>query len=511
MIDIKSEFLNSNIKNEILSAFVVSLVLIPEAIVFCVIIGISPLVGIYTASILGIVTALIGGKAGVISGLTGAIAVTLLALSIKIKQSIPSDTLQQLSLNNELSTLILQYLLLATILAGVFQVLFGVLKVAKYVHLLPYYALFGLVNGLAIIMIVAQFYTFNNEAYSYYALVVSTILITIYFPKITKLVPASFVALFIGSFLVIYFDLDTKRVGDLANLTSGVPFFSIPKIYINFDLLLTVLPYSLLIAFISSLESLMTMNVLDKMQEGRADANQECIATGSGNIVCGFFGAVAGSSMLGQSVLNYSNNAFSRVSTLLTPLFLIAFVIYFPEYISKVPLAVLVGILITIPIFLIKWQNQTQIKEFSNFEKAITVLITTVTIFTNLEIAFVVAVFISFILFLFKQFTIKSRVYEKDSEKIYELYGPLYRYNCSTFLNLFDIKNDTKAVVIDFKNVRVVDQSAINAIDELALLYKKANITIRIKYLSKACRDTLKEASYFCEFNEDDPSYKVAI
>jgi len=511
LLDIKNEFLNSNIKNDILSAFVVSMVLIPEAIVFCVIAGISPLIGLYTACILGIVTALIGGKAGVISGLTGAIAVTFLALSVKIQESIPSNILEELSENGELSTMLLQYILLATILAGILQVLFGVFKIAKYIQLVPIYVLFGLVNGLAIIMIVAQFYTFKNESYLYYSLVILTVLVVIYLPKLSKAIPASLIALIVGSFVVIYFDLDTKRVGDLANLSSSVPFFSIPKIYINFEVLISILPYSLLLAFISSLESLLTMNVLDQMQQKQGNANQECIATGAGNIVCGFFGAVAGSSMLGQSVLNYSNNAFGRVSTLLVPLLLIAVMLFFSEFIALIPVSILIGILITIPIFLIKWQNRSHIKQFSNFEKILIVLVSAITVFVNLEVAFILAISIAFVLYLFKQFTIKSRVYMQDNEKVYELHGPLHNYNTSTFLQLFDVQQDPKEIIIDFKYARIIDQGAIEAIDKIAEIYKQNKKNIRIKYLSSHCKKALNEALYCCEYNEDDPSYGIAI
>lgn len=509
--DIKSEFFNSNIKNDILSGFVVALVLIPEAIVFSVIAGISPFIGLYTACILGIITALIGGKAGVISGLTGAIAVILLSLSIKIKETLPLNLVKELISNNELSSIILQYLLLTTILAGVFQVLFGVFKIAKYIRLVPNYVLFGLVNGLTIIAVIAQFYTFKSESIVYYILILTTILIVYYLPKLTKIIPATLVALIAISFVVIYFDLDTKKVGDLANISNSFTAFSIPKIYINFDALLLVLPYSLLIAIISSLESLMTLSLLDEMQQKEGNPNQECIALGAGNIACGFFGATAGSSMLGQSVLNFSNGALGRITTLIVPILLIFFIVHFSGYIAIIPIAVLIGILATIPIFLFKWQNSYQIKNFTNLERFMIVLVTIITIFADLEIAFVLSLLISFIVYLFKLFTIKSRVYINNDEKTYELSGPLYRYNINSFLDLFDISNDPKIVIIDFKNVRVVDESALDAIEQIASLCKQENKNLRIKYLSNHCKNALKEAIYYCEYNESDPKYKVVL
>lgn len=511
MIDLKSEFFNSNIKNDILSSFVVAIVLIPEAIVFSVIAGFSPIIGLYTAFILGIITALIGGKSGVISGLTGAIAVVLFALSVKIQQTLPLDIIEKLTHNGELSILILQYILLTTILAGIFQVLLGVFKLAKYIRLVPNYVLFGLVNGLAIITFVAQFYTFKSEGFIYYILVIATILIVYYFPKLTKVIPSTLVALLALTFVVLYFDLDTKRIGDLANISNTFPSFSIPKIYINTQAILTVLPYALLIAFISSLESLLTLNLLDEMTEKQGNTNQECIALGAGNITCGFFGAAAGSSMLGQSVLNYSNNASGRVTTLLVPLFIMLFILYFSGYVAIMPVAILVGILATIPIFLFQWQNQFQIKKLNNLEKFLIVLVTVITIFANLEIAFALSLLIAFVLYIFKLFSIKSKVYMNDKEKVYELYGPLYFNSVNSFLEIFDIKNDPKYVVIDFKNTRVVDQAAINAIENIVEQYKQEHKTLRIKYLSAHCKKALPQAAYYCEYNEDDPNYKVAL
>jgi len=511
LIDVKSEFFNSNIKNDILSGLVVALVLIPEAIVFSVIAGVSPIIGLYTAFILGIITALIGGKSGVISGLTGAIAVVLFALSVKIQETLPTNIIQELTHNGELSIMILQYILLATILAGIFQVLFGVLKLAKYIRLVPNYVLFGLVNGLAIITFVAQFYTFKAEGFIYYILVIATILIVYYFPKLTKIIPSTLVALIVLSFMVIYFDFDTKKVGDLANISSTFPSFSIPKIYINTQALLTVLPYALLIAFISSLESLLTLSVLEEMQEKQGNANQECIALGAGNITCGFFGATAGGSMLGQSVLNHSNNASGRLTTLLVPLLIMLFILYFSGYIAIIPVAVLIGILATIPMYLFQWQNRCQIKKFTNLEKFIIVLVTVITIFANLEMAFALSLLIVFVVYIFKLFNIKSKVYMNEKEKVYELYGPLYTYSTRSFLEIFDIDNDPKTIIIDFKHTRVIDKAAIKAIDDLVEQYKQKDKTLRIKYLSAHCKKALTYAAYYCEYNEDDPNYKVAL
>lgn len=511
VLNIKNEFLNSNIKNDILSALVISLVLIPEAVVFAVIAGISPIIGLYTAFILGIITAMIGGKSGVVSGLTGAIAVILLSLCIKVKESMPSNLLEELTQNSELVTMILQYILLATLLAGIFQVLIGVFKIAKYIRLVPIYVLFGLVNGLAIITFVSQFYTFKSESYTYSILVLATVLIVYFLPKFSKIIPSTLVALIVISFIVINFDLDTKKISDITTVSSSFPTFSIPKIYINFDAILIVLPYSLLIAFVSSLESLLTMSVLDEMSEKKGNANQECIALGAGNIACSFFGAPAGSSMLGQSLLNYKNNAFGRLSTLFVPIFIMLFILYFAEFIEHIPLAVLVGILASIPIFLFQWQNAHPIKKLTSIEKVIIVLVTAITIVAHLEIAFLLGLVIAFILYIIQLLNVKSKVCMQNDVKVYELYGPLHGYCVNSFLEIFDVQNDPKAVTIDFKHVRVIDKKALQAIEKVVEMYKQKNTFLRIKYLSSDCKNNLKEALYYCEYNEDDPTYKVAI
>jgi sulfate permease, SulP family len=407
--------------------------------------------------------------------------------------------------------MILQYILLATLLAGIFQVLFGVFKIAKYIRLVPIYVLFGLVNGLAIITFVSQFYTFKSESYTYSILVLATVLIVYFLPKFNKMIPSTLVALIVISFIVINFDLDTKKISDITTVSSSFPTFSIPKIYINFEAILMVLPYSLLIAFVSSLESLLTLSLLDEMSEKKGNANQECIALGAGNIACSFFGAPAGSSMLGQSILNYKNNAFGRLSTLIVPIFIMLFILYFAEFIERIPLAVLVGILASIPIFLFQWQNSHQIKKLTSIEKVIIVLVTAITIVAHLEIAFLLALLISFILYVIQLMNVKSKTYTQDDVKVYELYGPLHCCCVDSFLEIFDVQHDPKAVTIHFKHVRVIDKKALQAIEKVVDMYKQKNTLLRIKYLSTDCKNNLKEALYYCEYNEDDPTYKVAV
>ncbi len=512
MSSIKNEFLNSNIKNDLLSGFMVALVIIPEIIVFSTIIGISFQVALYTACILCLVMGLIGGKSGSIAGLTGTIAVIFLSLSIELKQSLPSDILHKAITNDELPILILQYILVATFLAGVIQILFGIFKCAKYIRLIPNYVIFGLINGLAIMAVIAQFYTFKSEEFIYYILVIITFLIVFFLPKFSKSIPSSFVALIVVTPIVLFFDIDTKTIGDLADVSvSALPTISIPKLYLSFEGFFVLIPYALLIALVSSIESLITINTIEEMHQEQGNPSKELLAIGTGNVLCSFLGSTAGSSMLSQSVFNFNNGGLGRFSTLFVSVFLIFFMYSLSSYISMMPLGILIGILISIPFFLFEWQNNYYIKDFTKREKIALIMIATVTIFVSLEIAFVLSVIIGFILYVSKLFVVTSRVHTVKGEKTYELFGPLHLYNANTFLRLFDIKNDPKQVVIDFKNLRVIDQKAIDAIDKIALMYKDNGIILRIKYLSNHCKNNSKEAKFYCEYNEDDPIYKVAI
>lgn len=512
MINIKDTFIGKSLKNDVLSGIVVAVALVPEAIAFSIIAGVSPLVGLYTAFILGLITALIGGKAGMISGATGAIAVVLVGLGIKVKESIPADLLEQLTSNGELSSYILQYILLATIIAGIFQVLIGVFKLGKLIRLVPQPAMYGFVNGLAIVIAMAQFPLFEGENWIMYVLVISTMIIVKFFPKISNAIPSGLVAIIVISAIVIGMDLDTKRVGDLADISGNLPSFALPVIHVNYDSLITVLPYSVLVALVGLIESLLTLSVLDEMGGKRGSGNQECIAQGAGNITCGFFGGMAGCAMIGQSIINFSNGGWGRLSGVTAAILLISFVISLSSYIAMIPVAVLVGIMFMVSIGTFEWESGNRIRYMPNSDKFVLVAVTIITVFADLAIAVITGIIISALVFAWSHSKVRSRTYrENENTKVYEFDGPLFFGSTTSFFELFDTKHDPENIILDFKNARVMDISGVEAIDTITKKYANMNKKLTIRHLSSDCKQILKDAGPFCTYEEDDPNYKVAI
>ncbi len=512
MLKIKDTFIGQSVKSDILSGIVVAVALVPEAIAFSIIAGVSPLVGLYTAFILGLITAIIGGKAGMVSGATGAVAVVLVELGIKVKESLPKNLLEELSSNGELSLYILQYILLATILAGIIQLLVGIFKLGKLIRLVPQPAMYGFVNGLAIVIAIAQFPLFEGENYIMYILVLLTMIIVKFFPKISNAIPSGLVAIIVISSIVIGFDLDTKRVGDLADISGSLPSFSIPTLHINFDSLLTVLPYAILVALVGLIESLLTLSVLDEMGGQRGSGNQECIAQGVGNVTCGFFGAMAGCAMIGQSIINFSNGGWGRLSAISASLLLISFVVAFSSYIAIIPVAVLVGIMFMVSIGTFEWESGHRIKYMPNSDRFILVTVTIITIFEDLAIAVITGIIISALVFAWKHSKVRSRTYREENDtKVYEFDGPLFFASTTSFFELFDIKHDPQNIVLDFKDARVMDISGVEAIDTITKKYATKGKKLTIRHLSEDCKKILKNAGPFCTYEEDDPKYKVAI
>lgn len=504
--------IGSSIKNDILSPIVLCLVLIPEAVLFSIIAGVSPLIGIYTVIILSLVTALLGGKAGLISGPSAAIAIIIAAMSYKIKENIPESLLQTLLQNQELSTYILQHILITTIFAGLFQLLIGIFKLGKYIRLVPQYMIFGFINGLAILIITTQLYLLKGEGYTFYALLAGTVFILYYFSKYSKYIPVTLIALVIISSISYFFNLDTKNVGDIVNLSVALPHFSIPAINLSKETLLIILPYALLIGIVGLLQSLITLCMLDEMSQKRSSDNQECIAQGAGNMACGFFGAMAGSVMLSQSIINFKNGANGRLSTLLVSLVTVSFILYFSGYVIYVPLAVLLGILFMVALNVLQWQNMHRVKYMSKLEKFLLIVVTLITILTELHIAFLVCSFTVFIFYAMRNLHISvTEDLQEYRIKTYEFKGAICFNNIDEFKALLTIENDPTYVILDFKKARIVDQEALDALDEVAQAYKQKKAQLRIRYLSPDCKKNLTTAKAYCEYNEEEPQYKVAI
>ncbi|BAF70124.1 SulP family inorganic anion transporter [Nitratiruptor sp. SB155-2] len=480
----------TNPKNDILSGTVVAVALIPEAIAFSLIAGLSPQIGLYTAFILGLITALIGGKPGMISGATGAVAVVLVDLVLKHG---------------------VEYMFWAAILAGIIQVLIGLFRLGKFIRLVPQPAIYGFVNGLAIIIATSQIPLIKDSNLATIFLVLLTMAIIYTLPRFTKAIPASLGALIAITALVLLFQIDTKQIKDLADISGSFPAFHIPTAPLNFETLKTILPYSVIIALVGLIESLLTLSVLDEMSGERGSGNQECIAQGVGNMTCGLFGAMPGCAMIGQSMINFTSGGTGRLSSLTAAILLILFVVVLSKYISLIPLAALVGIMFVVSIATFSWSSLGHFKRMPKEDLFVMVTVTIITIFADLAIAVIAGVIISALVFAWKHAKIYAKEYMENDRKVYELEGPLFFGSVHSFLEKFDPKNDPFEVIMDFKNARVMDQSGVEAIDKITKKYKEAGKSIVLRHLSPECKQLLTEAGPYCTWEEDDPNYRVAI
>ena len=506
-----SNYKTDNIKNDILSGLVVAVALVPEAIAFSFIADVSPIVGLYTAFILGLITAIIGGKPGMISGATGAVAVVLVGLSLKVNAMLQTSGVS----GDDLAYGILQYITLTAILAGILQVSAGVLKLGKFIRLVPQPAMYGFVNGLAIVIAMAQFKFFEGQGVAMYLLVFATMLIMYYLPKVTKAVPAGLVAIIALTLLVYYAGIDTITVGSLTDLTQfkgQLPSFHLPDTILSWDAIIMVLPYAVIVALVGLIESLLTLAVLDEMSGTRGSGNRECIAQGTGNITCGLFGAMPGCAMIGQSIINYTSGGLGRLSGITAAIGLMLLVATLTDLLNIIPVSVLVGIMFMVSIGTFEWSSAGHIKYMPKSDAFVMIVVTVITVFADLAIAVISGVIISALVFAWKHARIFAHSHiEEDGTKVYELDGPLFFASVTNFFENFDIKNDPKKVVIDFKNARVMDASGVEAIDSLTRKYEKAGKQLTLRHLSEDCKKTLKAAGPYCTYEEDDPTYKVAI
>ena len=510
MFDIK-KYSSSNTKNDILSGLVVAVALVPEAIAFSFIAGLSPIVGLYTAFILGLITALIGGKPGMISGATGAVAVVLVGLTLEANALLSASGL----VGDALYMGVLHYVLLATILTGLLQISVGFMKLGKFIRLVPQPAMYGFVNGLAIVIAMAQFKFFEGQGATMYALVFVTMLIMYLLPKFTKAVPSGLIAIVLLSLAVYYGNIDTLLVGSLADLTqfSGqLPHFIFPEYIFALDAILLVLPYAVIMALVGLIESLLTLAVLDEMSGKRGSGNQECIALGTGNVACGMFGGMAGCAMIGQSIINFTSGGLGRLSSFVAAVGLLLLVVSMTPVLNTIPVAVLVGIMFMVSIGTFEWSSFSHLKYMPKTDAFVMLSVTIITVFEDLAVAVIAGVIISALAFAWRHAKISSRTHtEADGTKVYELEGPLFFASATTFSDNFDIKNDPFKVVIDFKNARVMDSSGVEAIDSITKKYEDAGKSILLRHLSSDCKAILKKAGPHCAYEEDDPTYKVAF
>lgn len=518
MFNLKN-YASDNIKNDILSGMVVAVALVPEAIAFSFIAGVSPIVGLYTAFILGLITALIGGKAGMISGATGAVAIVFVGLAIKASEQLSNAGVT----GSALSEGILQYILYASIVAGLIQISIGLLKLGKFIRLVPQPAMYGFVNGLAIVIASAQFKFFEGSNSNMYMIVILTMAVMYFLPKLTKAIPGGLLAIVSITIAVFYLKIDTLTIGtlnsiaqfaDMPNLSEfkgQLPTFAVPQTLFSMDAFLLVLPYSILVALVGLIESLLTLSVLDEMSGTRGSGNKECIAQGVGNTTCGFFGGMAGCAMIGQSIINYTSGGLGRLSSFTAAVALILLVAIFTDIINMIPVGVLVGIMFMVSIGTFEWGSISRIKYMPRSDAIVLILVTVITIMFDLAVAVISGVIISALVFAWNHARIYAREsMEEDGTKVYELEGPLFFGSTQNFMDIFDLEKDSPKIVIDFKNTRVMDISGVEAIDTLIKKYEESGRNILLRHLSKDCKAILKDAGPYCSFEEDDPTYKVA-
>ncbi len=509
MFDLK-KYSSANIKNDILSGLVVAVALVPEAIAFSFIAGVSPIVGLYTAFILGLITALIGGKPGMISGATGAVAIVLVGLSLQVNDMLSAQGI----VGEALAMGVLHYILLATVIAGIIQVAIGALKLGKFIRLVPTPAIHGFVNGLAIVIATAQFKFFEGQNYMMYVLVLVTMAIMYILPKFTKAVPAGLIAIIAVTVGVYFSGADTlllSGLSDMSQFAGQLPTFVVSDYLFSLDAIILVLPFAVIVAMVGIIESLLTLSVLDELSNTRGSANKECIAQGTGNITCGFFGGMAGCAMIGQSIINYTSGGIGRLSSFVAAVGLIILVVSMSGVLNAIPVAVLIGIMFMVSIGTFEWSSFSRLNKMPRTDAFVMVTVTVITVVEDLAIAVIAGVIISALAFAWKHARITAKIHsEADGTKVYELDGPLFFGSATTFGDNFDIPNDPPKVVIDFKNARVMDSSGVEAIDMITKKYEDSGKNLLLRHLSADCKAILKKAGPHCSYEEDDPTYKVA-
>ena len=494
-------------KVEILSGLTVALALVPEAIAFAFVAGVAPLSGLYAAFIVGLITAVFGGRPGMISGATGALAVVMVSLVMDHGA---------------------EYLFATVVLMGVLQLIAGVLKLGKFIRMVPESVMLGFVNGLAIVIGISQLSQFkiadetgnmvwiSGDVLIYsIVFVLLTMFIIWFLPKLTKIVPSTLAAILFTTILVTALNIDIPSVGDLASVKGGLPEFSIPSIPYNFETLKIIFPYAFILATIGLIESLLTLNLVGEITNKRGGASQECLAQGLANSVTGFFGGMGGCAMIGQSMINVRSGGRTRIAGIAAALFLLMFILYTSKYIEMIPIAALVGVMFIVVIGTFAWSSIKFLMVVPRTDAFVTVLVTIVTVLEDLAVAVIVGVIVSALVYAWKTAS-RIRAIERPSKsdkgaKVYEIEGPLFFSSANSFLELFDPSKDPKVVIIDFAKSRVIDQSALKAIEDVAQKYDSFGKKIKLRHLSQDCHKLLSKTGQLIVDNKNDPKYSLAV
>lgn len=476
--------------------------MIPESLSFAILAGFPPLTGLYAAFIMGLITAIFGGRPGLISGGAGATVIVIMAL---------------------MRSHGLDYVFAAVALAGVFQIAVGLFKLGKFIRLVPQPVMYGFVNGLAVIIFTSQLEQFKfagswltgTPLLIMGGLTVLTVLIVLFFPRVTKAVPPSLAAIVIVFLLVYFFHIDTKTVKDIASVSGGFPPFHIPSVPFNLATLKVIFPYGLVMAAVGLTEGLLTLNLVDEITGTRGNGNRESIAQGTANILNGFFTGMGGCPMIAQTLVNLSAGARARLSGIIASLTILLIILVGAPIIERVPMAALTGVMFMVAIGTFEWSSFRIIKKMPRHDIFVGILVALITIVLhNLALAVLIGVIISALVFAWESAR-NIRVHQHWTEtgsKYYEISGPLFFGAVTTFLEQFDVTGDPDEVVIDFKDSRVADMSAIDALNKLTERYAKAGKKLHLKHLSSDCIALLQNAGSEIDVNiVDDPTYRVAV
>jgi len=492
---------------EILSGLTVALALVPEAIAFAFVAGVAPLSGLYAAFIVGIITALIGGRPGMISGATGALAVVMVALVMDHGA---------------------QYLFATVVLMGLIQLAAGIFKLGKFIRMVPQPVMLGFVNGLAIVIGISQISQFkiinslgqsvwitgNTLIYSI-GFVILTMGIIWLLPKLTKTLPATLVAILSTTILVLALKIDIPSVGDLASVKGGLPTFLIPNVPLNFETLKIIFPYAFILAAIGLIESLLTLNLVGEITNKKGGASQECLAQGLANTVTGFFGGMGGCAMIGQSMINVKSGGRTRIAGIASALFLLLFILYTSSLIELIPIAALVGVMFMVVIGTFAWNSLKILFFVPKSDALVIILVTVVTVLEDLAVAVIVGVIVSALVFAWKSAS-RIRAIERPSvreqgAKVYEIEGPLFFSSTNSFLEIFKPSEDPDVIIIDFTRSKVIDQSALKAIEDIADKYNSIGKKVKLRHLTRDCHKLLSRAGQLVVDSDDDPDYGVAV
>ncbi|WP_298853321.1 SulP family inorganic anion transporter [uncultured Ruegeria sp.] len=504
----------SRLRIELLSGLTVALALVPEAVAFAFVAGVHPLVGLYAAFLVGLITALIGGRPGMISGATGALAVVMVALVAEHG---------------------VEYLFATVVLMGILQIIAGAMHWGRFIRLVPHPVMLGFVNGLAIVIFLAQMGQFKvpgtmentghgmsggdwlpgMQLYTMLGLVALTMAVIWVMPRITRVVPAPLAGIVVVAAIVIGFGLDVPRVGDLASIEGGLPAFHIPMVPLNWETFEIILPYAVILAAIGLIESLLTLNLVGEITGKRGGASQECIAQGASNIVTGFFSGMGGCAMIGQSMINVKSGGRTRIAGIAAALFLLVFILFASPLIEQIPLAALVGVMFMVVIGTFAWNSFKIMRKVPMTDAFVIVLVTVVTVMEDLAVAVVVGVIVSALAYAWNNAKrIHAVTRESETEKgakVYEIQGPLFFGSSEGFIELFEVVNDPETVIVDFAESRVVDQSALQAIENIAAKYEAAGKRVMLRHLSRDCHKLLNKAGHLMVDSDDDPDYELAV